>query len=55
MQCLVQPRCSAYVTIVMDMDVGTMTMSSLCNAEHSVRWCKQNRLCLKADLNTKLY
>jgi len=36
------------------MDVGPV-MTSLFSTEHRVRLCKQNRLCLKADLNVKLY
>ena len=46
MRCLVQPLCMGFhVTILMD--VGPMMMS-LSNT-------KLNRLCLKADLNAKLY
>jgi len=44
-----------HVTVLMD--VGPMT-TSLSNNEHRVRFLlvrKQNSLCLKTDLNAKLY
>jgi len=37
---------STYVTTLLDVTSNT---------EHHVRWCKQNRLCVKADFNVKQY
>ena len=48
MRCLVQPRCTGFrVSILMDVgpyDDGTFQY------EHNIWLCKQNRLCLKADM-----